>query len=138
MPIVPEEARCPPHTLLVSRQYTRPNTINHYCQFAEHATPIPAGQLKYNGWQQFTRGYPDTEVIEAILGICQFGAKIGYEGYRTSITIHPNLSSALDTPELVSTDIAHEIQKNRLECYDDYHSLPPDFTASPLENDRQV
>lgn len=76
--------------------------------------------------------FPDREVIDAILGICKFGARIGYEGERNSITIHKNLTSALENPDLVTKDIETELEKNRLEYYPNLNSLPRDFVASPL------
>ena len=35
----------------------------------------------YAGWERLTRSFPDREGVEAILGIGQFGARIGYECY---------------------------------------------------------
>ena len=93
---------------------------------------MPPGPLKYEGWQQLTRKYPDQEVIKGIRGICEFRAEIGYEGERPPITIYQNLETALNNPQIVSSDIANEIQKNRLESYFNYDSLPPHFSASLL------
>jgi len=116
----------------VSRQLTRPNTLIHYPVFTTHSDPMPAGPLKYPGWSKLTAGYPDPEVVKAIVGICRVGARIGYEGHRTSVTIHPNLSSALDNPVIITREIQNEIANNRLERYADYSALPPHFTLSPL------
>jgi len=62
----------------VSRQRTCPNTLIHYPVFTTHSDPMPAGPLKYPAWRKLTAGYPDPEVVKAILGICRFGARIGY------------------------------------------------------------
>jgi len=93
---------------------------------------MPTGQLKVKGWKQLTLKFPNQEVVIAILGICRFGAKIGYEGCRSGITIHPNLSTANMDARLVRADIASELKKNRLEEYQDRGSLPYNYTTSPL------
>jgi len=93
---------------------------------------MPAGQLKYKGWKKLIKEYPDNSVTEAILGICQFGARIGFEGVRSSITIHPNLSSAFEYPDVVTAEIEAEVKKNRLRKYCSYNTLPGYFIASPL------
>ena len=122
----------PPLCQPVSRQHTRPNTLIHYPVFTTHSDPMPAGPLKYPGWRKLTASYRDPEGVKAILGICRFGARVGYEGHRTSVTIHPNLRSALDNPVTVTREIQNEIANNRLERYAHYSALPPDFTSSPL------
>jgi len=65
---------------LVSKPTARPNTSIHYAVYTRHRIPMPAGQLKFNGWQNLMMTFPDPVVVRAILGICQFGARIGYEG----------------------------------------------------------
>lgn len=93
---------------------------------------MPAGQFKANGWKELTSEYPDQQVITAILGICHYGARIGYEGQRSDIVIHPKLPSAEDNPDLVAQAIESEMRKERLELYSDRSSLPNHYTASPL------
>jgi len=116
----------------VSRLPIRPNTTLFYTLFTSHSYPIPAGQLKYKGWKKLIKEYPDNSVTEAILGICQFGARIGFEGVSLSITIHPNLSSAFEYPDVVTAEIEAEVKKNRLRKYCSYNTLPGYFIASPL------
>jgi len=60
----------------------RPNTTLFYTLFTSHSYPMPAGQLKYKGWKKLIKEYPDNSVTEAILGICQFGARMGFEGVK--------------------------------------------------------
>jgi len=93
---------------------------------------MPAGLLRPQGWEQLTKDFPNQQVVMAILGICQYGARIGYEGYRSSITIHPNLTTAERDSNIVMADITSEQLKNRLEYYPNLKSLPTWFTASPL------
>ena len=93
---------------------------------------MPASPLKIAGWRTLTRAYPNRPVIEAMLGICQFGAQIGYKGERYSCRIFQNLTSALECPEIVTTGIKAELEKDRLVCYQDESVLPHGFTASPL------
>jgi len=116
----------------VSKQPPRPNTRIHYPLFTTHTIPMPAGQLKMNGWKELTSEYPDQQVIKAILGICQYGARIGYEGQRSGVVIHPNLASAEDNTDLVAKEIESEMKKERLELYSDSFGLPNHYTASPL------
>ena len=92
---------------------------------------MPAGQLCHLAWGRLTREYPDRDVIKAIIGICLFGARIGYEGELSTITIHQNLSTAFEFPEVVRTEIQAELTKHRLPLYTSYNQLPRFFTASP-------
>ena len=39
---------------------------------------MPTGQLKQIGWTNLTIAFFNQEMIDAILGICEFGARIGY------------------------------------------------------------
>ena len=93
---------------------------------------MPQGQLKAKGWEDLTRNFPDPEVIMAILGICTFGARIGYTQQRSTPTIYPNLATAKTDANLVSADITAELSKNRLETYSNITELPAHYTASPL------
>ena len=78
---------------------------------------MPAGQLCHLAWGRLTKEYPDREVIRAIIGICLFGATIGYEGELSTITIYQNLSTAFEFPEVVTTEIQAELTKHRLSLY---------------------
>ena len=117
---------------LVSKQLPRPNTLIHYTLFIPHKIPMPVGQLRLEGWRELTRGYADQGVITQILGMCQYGAQIGYEGQRSGIVIHPNLASAEENPEQVTADIEVERNRSRFETYPDSTSLPDYYTASPV------
>lgn len=70
-------------------------------------------------------------MIRAILGICPYGAKIGYEGRRKTTSIDANLSSANIDLVLVTAKLATEINKNRFEVYPDSGSLPEHYTVFP-------
>jgi len=71
-------------------------------------------------------------LITALLGIYIFGARIGYEEYCITTTIHPNIKTAIAETPTVSADILLELNKSGLEVFRDLHSLPREFTASPL------
>ena len=71
-------------------------------------------------------------VITAILGICQFGARIGYQGQGTSITVNLNLATAEADCSIVGAEIESELGKWRLELYTSKDALLQHFTASPL------
>jgi len=93
---------------------------------------MPIRVLKQGGWDRLTAEYPDREVIMAILGICQYGARIGYKGNRDAVTLHPNLSTANEDPSLVTAEIQSELQQERLKAYPNAECLPRHYTASPL------
>ena len=118
--------------LNVSQQPTRPNTYLHYSLFSPHQTPIPVGQLNPDGWKQLTCRYPDQSVTAAILGICYFGARIGYEGERIEPTIYRNLKTAEDDSAVVTAELASEQDRGRLKLYAAREVLPDHYTASPL------
>ena len=121
----------PPRVVTLEPQ-TLPNTSLHYALYTAHTTPMPAGILRPQWWEQLTKVFPNHQVVLAIPGICQYRARIGYEGHRSSITIHPNLTTAELDSNIVTADIISEQIKNRLECYQNLKSLPARFTASPL------
>jgi len=73
---------------------------------------MPTSQLHIEGWKRLTSAFPDTGVINAILGICQLGARIGYDGVRKKPVIYPTLAIAETDASLVSTDIALEHKKH--------------------------
>ena len=93
---------------------------------------MAAGTLKAAGWEHLARNFPDSEVVVALLGICQYGARIGYESVRSAVTIHSNLTTANDDPALVTAEIISEIERGRLEVYPNRASLPNNYTASPI------
>lgn len=93
---------------------------------------MPKQVLKWEEWKRLALRYPDQRTVDTILGICEYGVRIGYEGSRTSPTIHPNLSSAEGDPSLVRAEITTELERNRLELYPDIRSVQNHYTASPL------
>lgn len=93
---------------------------------------MPPGQLKARAWSRLMTEFPDQAVSSAIIGICQFGARIGYEGPRPSTTIHPNLSSAMIDAHLVTCDIQKELSQDRLDVFPEANCLPQNYIASPL------
>ena len=115
-----------------SKNDTRPNTSIHYPLFTPHSLPMPTGRLKLEGWAKLMALYPDSEVTSAIMGICKFGVRIGYEGIREEPTIYPNLASAEADIDLVTANIAYELSLDRLHTYPNQESLPTHYTASPL------
>ena len=119
--------------LTVSQQFTRPNTAIHYSHFTPHDTPMPASPLDRIGWKKDTEIFPDHRVTSLILGICRYGARISYEGPRTSINIYPNLSTAEEDEEIVTADIVSELADNCLKCYSNRSCLPTYYKASPLD-----
>ena len=66
------------------------------------------------------------------MGICRYGARIGFEGVREAPTIHPNLATAHADANQVTTDITQELNLDHLLLYPNRQSLPTHYTASPL------
>ena len=66
---------------------------------------MPTGHLKGEGWGKLTQDYPDPDVITAVLGLCSLGAGIGYQGYRKTTAIHPNVKTAIAEARTVSADL---------------------------------
>jgi len=93
---------------------------------------MPTGQLRGEGWGKLTQDYPDPDVITGVLGICTFGARIGYEGYRNTTTIHPKLKTAIAEAQTLSVDILLEHNQSPLEVFPYLNSLSSHFTASAL------
>ena len=93
---------------------------------------MPPCPLNQTGWKRLTQEYPDKLVIATLLGICQFGCRIGYEASRQKPTIHANLSTAQAEPHVVSAEIQIELRKHRLKKYSSIVALPQHYTASPL------
>ena len=79
-----------------------------------------------------TANYPEREVTAAILGLCRFSARIGYNELRTEPTIHPNLTTAQAEAPLVRADIVGEQSKEPLKIFPEGQELPRNNTASPL------
>ena len=102
--------------LTVSQQFTRPNTAIHYSRCTPHYIPMPARPIDLIGWKKHTEIFWDQRVTSVILGICRFGARIGYEGPSNSIGICPNLSTAEEDKEIVTANIVSELADNRLKC----------------------
>jgi len=82
--------------------------------------------------KKLIKEYTDNLVTEAILGVSQFDARIGFECVRSSITIHPNWSSAFEYADVATAEIKDEVKRNRLRTYCSYNTLPGYYIASPL------
>jgi len=93
---------------------------------------MPVGRLKPAGWEKLTAHFPDRRVTQAIMGICRYGARIGFEGAREAPTIHPNLATAHADTNQVTADITQELNLDRLLVYPNIQALPTHYTASPL------
>ena len=119
-------------TPIVSKQHAHPNTSLHHPLFTPHSLKMPTSQLHLEGWKRLTTAFPDTGVTNAILGICQFSARIGYEEVRERPVIYPNLAIAQTDALLISTDITLTLEKHRIHKYPRGADLPRHYTASAL------
>jgi len=93
---------------------------------------MPSGQLRGEEWGKLTQDYPDPDVITAILDICTFDARIGYEGYRNTTTIHLNLKTAIADAQTVAADIFLELNESCLEVFPHNNGFPSHLSTSPL------
>jgi len=75
---------------------------------------------------------PDREVTSDVTGICRYGARIGFNGRREALIIHPNLATLHPDTDQVMAHILHGPQARRLLLYLNKDSLPNHYTASPL------
>jgi len=66
------------------------------------------------------------------MGICKYGARIGFEGVRRAPPIYPNLATTQGDTNQVMADITEELNLDRLLVYPNTQSLPLHYTASPL------
>jgi len=66
------------------------------------------------------------------MGICRYGARIGFEGVRRAPTIHPNLATTQADANQVTADITQELNLDRLLVYPNTQSLSTYYTPSTL------
>ena len=66
------------------------------------------------------------------MGICRYGARIGFEGVRRGPTILPTLCTTQADTNQVTADITQELNLYRLLVDPNTQSLPTHYTASPL------
>ena len=93
---------------------------------------MPAGPLDLNGWKKHMDEFLDESVTSAILGICHYEARIGYERPRDSINIYPNLSKTQENEEIVTEEIVSKLADNGLKYFTKLSHLPTYYRASPL------
>lgn len=93
---------------------------------------MPRVPLSISGWRNHCLNYPDTEVVAAIVGIAQYGARIGFQGIREGHHLARNLVSAYELPEILRGDLQEQMENDRLIIYESKETLPPLFYSSPL------
>ena len=104
----------------------------HYPLFEVHCHPMPMVPLNPAAWRDLGRDFHDSAIIDAIIGIASYGARIGYEGRREGRRISKNLASVASYPEVLREDLIHQSNSGRLVAYGSFDSLPPCFYSSPL------
>lgn len=119
----------PPFQL--SQAIAHPNNSIHYQLFTPHSFALPADRLKPTGWEKLTAHFPDRHVTQAIMGICRYGARIGFQGIWEAPTIHPNLATAQADTNQVMADIKNKLNLNRLLVSPDTLLLLTNYTPSP-------
>ena len=87
------------------------------------------GPLKVEGWEVWLKDYPDYYFTKIIPAILWKGAKIGYRGPNLTHR-HINHYSALDVPEILSSDLQKQLYHDRLVKIDPDTDAP--FVYSPL------
>lgn len=93
---------------------------------------MPKRVLKQEGWERLTLRYPEWRIVDDIFDRCEYWAHVGYEGCRTSVTIHPDLSRAAEDPSQVTAEIRSQLEKDWLEVYPARISTLRHYTTSPL------
>jgi hypothetical protein len=93
---------------------------------------MPPSPLKVEGWRALLSDHPDRDFVNTLLGIITYGARVGYEGPRRNPVIYDNLSTAALEPTLLRADLEKQLKANRLKTYENVHSLPKGYIASPL------
>ena len=83
----------------------RPNTVIRYELFTPHTHTMPRVPLKADVWYREGRDYPEKDVIDAIVGIARFVARIGFIGIREGQRIAENLPTAAELPVVLKEDI---------------------------------
>lgn len=90
---------------------------------------LQRGPLLIEGWSWWLRNHPDITYVAALTAILRKDAKIGYRGpplaYRNQ-----NHRSALDAPDILSSDLHKQLQHYRLTMID--ADTEPQFVCSPL------
>ena len=71
-----------------------PNTTICYPLFEVHLLPMPVIPLRPVAWQVLAGSYLDPHVIDAVVGMAMFGAKIGYDGKHLGQRVARNSASA--------------------------------------------
>lgn len=71
-------------------------------------------------------------MIDAVVGMAMFGAKIGYDGKRLGQRVARNAASAALYPAILEEDLDHQLHKGRLTGFGTRRDLPPFFFSSPL------
>ena len=66
------------------------------------------------------------------MGICRYGARIGFEAVRRALTSPPNLATTQADTNQVTANITQELNIDRLLVYPNTHSLLTHYTAFPL------
>lgn len=128
--ILPANQAMTPATQANAR--ARPNTVIRYELFTPHTQTMPRVPLKPDVWYREGRDYPEKDVIDAIVGIARFGARIGFIGIREGQRIAENLPTAAELPAVLKEDIWEQTTHDRLTKYDSVATLPPFFYSSPL------
>ena len=110
----------------------RPNTKIHYELFTPHPLPMPIVPLKAHRWKSLCAEYPDRAVADAVVGIAQFGARIGFIGESRGQRIASNLLTAGQLPDILRKDLQEQMESDRLMIYEKMGDLPHVFYSSPL------
>lgn len=87
------------------------------------------GPLLIEGWSWWLRNHPDITYVAALTAILRKGAKIGYRGPPLAHR-NQNHRSALDSPDILSSDLHKQLQHHRLTMVD--ADTEPQFVCSPL------
>lgn len=75
---------------------------------------MPHVPLRPDASETLCQNYPKKEVVNAIVGIARYGARIGFQGDRNGQYISKNLTTADELPEILEQDVAEQESHDRL------------------------
>lgn len=118
--------------LSLQKPEARPNTHIPYEVYTTHKTPMFQGPLNASAWKELLSEYPDQSVVDAVVGIIRYGARIGYEGVRAGVQVYANHRSADSQPDFLERDLLDQLSHQRLNEHGRRGNLPKFFVSCPI------
>src|SRR5437773_7334418 len=91
--------------------------------------PSTANVIHADGIAELLTSYPNQRFVDTLISIATYGARVGFESISSGCAHHPNHSSALTHPDIVTQAIQAEIETGRVKQITD---LPTSYFCSPI------